>query len=62
MVARWLEELITTVVRVGLVLSVVGHVVGKIVVLRSVLLDQLHVLQLDRMVILEGHFIVDLRY
>ena len=62
MVARWLEELITTVVRVGLVLSVVGHVVGKIVVLRSVLLDKLHVLQLDRMVILEGHFIVDLRY
>lgn len=59
-VAGGLKELVSPVVGREVLDPVVSNMVGKVVVLGSIFLDQLHILELYGVIILEGHFIVNL--
>ena len=59
-IARRLVEVVVFLVRGNDVLLVVRPVVGKPVDLRTVLLNPFHVLQLDRVIILEAEVVVGL--
>ena len=61
MITRWFIEPRLLVVVGEQMFPVVGHVLGEIVVLGTVLLDKLHVLQFHRMIVLERKVVVNLQ-
>jgi len=59
MVARWFIEWVVSLVHFSDDAMVVGSILMKVVVLCSILLDQLHILQFCGVVVLPTHVIVD---
>ena len=61
MITRWFIEPRLLVVVGEQMFPVVGHVMGEVVVLGTVLFDKLHVLQFHRMIVLERKVVVNLQ-